>query len=123
MGLPCREGRPGWPGPRGLLLLRLFGVMFRSGDPKHPVGVPQALVLGFLLSHCPPARLHDVATGVLVASMLCDLGKATGRFAAEVLPFCEAMLHSAVKAEHRVDECAPSRCTLHPAPPCVCAVA
>ena len=66
----CRDGEPGWPGARGLLLLRLFGVLFRSDDPRHAVGAPQALVLGFLLSHCPPASLHNVATGVIVASML-----------------------------------------------------
>lgn len=104
----CREGGSGWPGSRGLLLLRLFGVIFQPGDPKHAVAAPQALVLGFLLSHCPPASLHNVATGIIAASLLTACGRAAGRFAAEVLPFCEALLHSTVHAAHRIDECAPS---------------
>jgi nucleolar protein 14 len=94
----------GWPGQRGLILLRLFSVLFPSSDRKHAVCTPLSLVLGFLLSGCPLHRPADVAAGLFVAALLQHIASSGARYSPEVTPFCEVLLHSAVMPKQRVDE-------------------
>lgn len=124
----CRDRPTAWPGSSTLLQLRLFALLFPASHARHhPTSTPLALVCGFLLSYCPPAGLRDIAAGLLVCSVLLSIGAASKRFAAEVLPFCEALLCSAGKKDSvPVEEYAPLSLCVHlcqwPGPTSACFV-
>lgn len=102
-----RRERSGWPGNRGILLLRLFLVLFPASDRRHAVCTPLALLLGYLLSSCPLRQPRDIATALLLAGMLQGMAAEGKRYAPEVTPLCEALLRSAAHEASRAGECAP----------------
>jgi hypothetical protein len=104
----CREGQNGWPSVRVLLQLWLFTTLFPLSDNQHPVGIPFSLLIGLLLSSCPLQQPPDIAVALFLASLLQGIAKEGGRYAPEVTPLCEALLHSAVQEASRPDECAPN---------------
>lgn len=53
----------GWPAPRGVLLLKLWGTLFPVSDRRHPIVTPAALLTTAYLALCPIRRHHDIAIG------------------------------------------------------------
>jgi hypothetical protein len=60
-----------------------------------------------ILTSCPLQQPADVAAAAFLAALLQGMAREGGLYAPEVTPLCEALLHSSVPSEHRVDECAP----------------
>lgn len=103
----CRSQRSGWPGSRGILLLRLYSVLFPTSDRRHAVCTPLALLVGYLLSSCPLRQPCDIAVALLLAAMLQGAAAEGERYAPEVTPLCEALLNSALSEAECMGGCVP----------------
>jgi nucleolar protein 14 len=88
----------GWPGPRQLLQLRLFALLFPASDRRHPVMTPLALLLGKHLSQCPVVSCYTAAVGLLCCGMALANAADAQRFCPEVVSFLAASLRAFVPA-------------------------
>jgi nucleolar protein 14 len=88
----------GWPGPRQLLQLRLFALLFPASDRWHPVMTPLALLLGKHLSQCPVVSCYTAAVGLLCCGMALANSADAQRFCPEVVCFLAAALRAFVPA-------------------------
>jgi len=81
-----------WPSLGQLLLLRLLGHVFAVTDMKHAIVGPASLYLCQCLSQCPVKSYKDVASGLMVSSILIEYNNETKR----VLPECLEFLRSVI---------------------------
>jgi nucleolar protein 14 len=88
----------GWPGPgpRQLLQLRLFSLLFPASDRRHAVMTPLALLLGKHLSQCPVVSCHTAAVGLLCCGMALANAADAQRFCPEVFTFLAGALRAFV---------------------------
>lgn len=82
-----------WPSLGRLLLMQLLGRVFSVTDLKNAVVGPTMLFLGQCLTQCPVSTCEDVASGLLVCSMLIGTFlQDTKRFMPEPLLFIHSVL-------------------------------
>lgn len=89
----------GWPGPRQLLQLRLFALLFPTSDRRHQVTTPLALLTGKYLMQCPVNSPYQAAIGLLLAGMALHNASAAARFCPEAINFVTATLQAHLPAE------------------------
>lgn len=89
----------GWPGPRQLLQLRLFALLFPTSDRRHPVTTPLALLIGKHLSQCPVNSSYQAAVGLMLAGMALQNASAAARFCPEAVNFVCAILRAFLPAD------------------------
>jgi nucleolar protein 14 len=89
----------GWPGPRQLLQLRLFALLFPTSDRRHQVTTPLALLTGKYLMQCPVNSAYQAAVGLLLAGMALHNASAAARFCPEVVNFLTAALRAYLPPE------------------------
>jgi len=89
---PLAAPRAGWPGPRQLLQLRLFCLLFPVSDKRHPVVTPLDLLLGKYLAQCPVASPYQAALGLLVGGLALQAARPGGRVVPEAVSFLAAAL-------------------------------
>jgi nucleolar protein 14 len=89
----------GWPGPRQLLQLRLFALLFPTSDRRHPVTTPLSLLIGKHLSQCPVNSSYQAALGLMLAGMALQNASAAARFCPEAVNFVCATLRAFFPAD------------------------
>jgi len=89
----------GWPGPRQLLQLRLFALLFPTSDRRHPVTTPLALLMGKYLMQCPVNCAYQAALGLLLAGLALHNAAAAERFCPEAVNFIAATLTAFLPAD------------------------
>lgn len=89
----------GWPGPRQLLQLRLFALLFPTSDRRHPVTTPLALLMGKYLMQCPVNCGYQAALGLLLAGLALHNAAAAERFCPEAVNFIVATLRAFLPAD------------------------
>jgi nucleolar protein 14 len=98
LGASSAQQLMGWPGPRQLLQLRLFALLFPASDRRHPVMTPLALLLGKHLSQCPVVSSYTAAVGLLCCGMALANAADAQRFCPEVVAFLAGALRAFVSA-------------------------
>jgi nucleolar protein 14 len=63
-----------YPGAAELVILRLIGTIWSTSDFSHPVVAPTVLLMGQYLSHGRMRKTSDIASGLMLCSLLVQVG-------------------------------------------------
>ncbi|KAK9815549.1 hypothetical protein WJX72_005610 [[Myrmecia] bisecta] len=85
-----------WPGPRALMLLKLWATVFPVSDRRHPVATPAALLASAYLALCTVTSRADIAQGLFLSSLALHMAAPAKRLVPEPLTFAVSLLSSAI---------------------------
>lgn len=64
-----------YPGAPELVILRLIGSLWSTSDFSHPVVAPAVLLMGQYLSHGRIRKTSDIASGLMICSLLVQVSR------------------------------------------------
>ena len=100
---PLSSSSHTWPSLPELTLLRTIGVIWSTSDLNHAVLNPSRLLIGAYLGLCRVRRVHDIASGLYLCTIILGYEQLSKRYVPEAINFlANALLHLRGSSGHDV---------------------